>query len=437
MQKSERTLKERLSCHNGENKSIDDATLRGVVSISNVKENVCSFENLYKALLKCKRNVMWKGSTAGFYKNSLENANQLRYELLNNKYRISPYTCFVVHEKKDRNIVATKIRDRTVQKSLAENYVYECLSKHLIRDNRACLIGGGTDDSRKRLDCFLHRFYRKHGRNGYVLKIDIKDYFGSTPHDVVKRVYDKYIPDEWARSMMYMIVDSFDGKIVGKPSGIGLGLGSQMTQLTELAVLNGIDHFIKERLRIKYYLRYMDDMILIHEDKEYLKYCLIEIEKRLNNIDLKINTRKTFIQPLHQGIHFLGFSFRLTQTGKVVKTLLKSNVKNYKRKLKKLAKRYANGDMTKDQIDACYIAWRAHANKGNSFKLLKSMDKYYMNLISEANMYKRVTAQEIELEKRLNAEELKMAKRAADIDYIAMMADIEIPEEDEGGEEDA
>ncbi len=86
--------------------------------------------------------------------------------------------------------------------------------------------------------------------------------------------------------MVCRIIDSFPGEV-------GLGLGSQISQIMELLVLNGLDHFIKERLHIKYYIRYMDDFILIHPDKDYLKYCLTEINKKIIELGLELNKKTT------------------------------------------------------------------------------------------------------------------------------------------------
>lgn len=131
-----------------------------------IKEQVCSFGNLYKAMHKCKHNVMWKDSVAGFVKNGLKNCAKLNRELMGGTYQISKYSVFVIHEKKTRTIVSTRIRDRVFQRSLCDNYLYDELTRHFIYDNCACLIGKGTDFARDRLKCHLQKFYRKHGRNG-------------------------------------------------------------------------------------------------------------------------------------------------------------------------------------------------------------------------------------------------------------------------------
>lgn len=340
------------------------------------KEKICSFEELYRAALICKRNVMWKDSVAGFIKNALINCHNLHEELMNDKYKLSPYSIFIVHEKKTRTIVSTRMRDRVVQRSLCDNYLTEYLTKSFIYDNCACLPGRGTDMARNRLKCHLQRFYRRHGLSGWALKVDIHDFFGSTPHDVVKDAVAKRVQDPWVREQVYTIVDSFDH---GEPDR-GMGLGSQITQLVQLAVLDDIDHYIKEQLRIKGYVRYMDDFILLHEDREYLRLCLKEITGKLHDLGLQLNKKKTGIQPISNGIHFLGFSFRLTNTGRVVQTVLHKKVSKERRKLRKMVARVKAGTMTRQHVDECYKAWRAHVEKGNCRGLLSRMDAYYASL---------------------------------------------------------
>ncbi|MGN1111572.1 MAG: RNA-directed DNA polymerase, partial [Acutalibacteraceae bacterium] len=152
----------------------------------------------------------------------------------------------------------------------------------------------------------LRRYYNAHGNNGWVLKCDIHHYFQSIRHDVAKAAIHKRVKDTDIAARTCEIVDSF--------GDIGLGLGSQVSQLVALAVLDDLDHYIKERLRVKHYVRYMDDFILVHHDKAFLKYCRTEIEKRLNSLGLQLNN-KTSLYPLRQGVKLLQWRFIVTDTG--------------------------------------------------------------------------------------------------------------------------
>ena len=342
-----------------------------------IKERVCSFKSLYKAMNKCKKNVMWKDSVSGFVKNGLVNCNKLRGQLLNNTYKIDKYSVFTIYEPKKRQIVSTRMKDRVFQRSLCDNYLYGAITKSFIHDNCACQINKGTGFARDRLACHMQRYFRKNGLDGYVLKCDITNYFGSTPHDVARNIVAERTGNEWVNYHTDKIINSFNQ---GENPDVGMGLGSQITQLTQLAVLDKMDHMIKERLSIKQYIRYMDDFILIHQDKEYLKYCLDEINKHVIGLNLKLSVKKTQIFPLKQGISFLGFRFYLTETGKVIRKLTKENVLHEKRKLKKMRKLVSGGVMTRENVDECYISWKAHAKQGNTYNLIFSMDKFYNNL---------------------------------------------------------
>lgn len=163
------------------------------------------------------------------------------------------------------------------------------------------------------------------------MKGDLTNFFGSTSHDLAYRSVKKRIDDAWASIESKRIIDSFDN---GPDPDVGMGLGSQCTQIIQLAVLDEFDHYVKEVLRMKHYVRYNDDFILIHEDKEYLSYCLSEINKWMSARGLKLNPKKTQIIKLSQGIKFLGFRFRLTETGNVVMTLLPGKDFSSEKKIK-------------------------------------------------------------------------------------------------------
>lgn len=348
-----------------------------------IKEEVCDFNNLYNAMMICKRGIMWKDSTAGFVANGLVNCLDLKDDLLGGTYKISKYTIFTIYEPKEREIVSTRMRDRVFQRSLCDNYLTDAVSRSFVYDNAACQKGKGTDFARKRLKVHLLKFYRKHGRNGYVLKIDLKNFFGSTPHSVAKAAVNKRAKDEWAQERVAEIIDSFDQ---GEDSEIGLGLGSQVTQLIELAVLDDLEHYIKERLKIEHHVRYNDDFILIHHDKDYLIYVKNVIEEKIKEKGLKLNRKKTQIFPLTQAIKFLGFRFKLTETGKVLMFVLRNKITHERKKLRRLVNKAKRGEISRQKVDECYKSWKAHASKGNSHNLLKSMDRYYKSLWEE-NVY--------------------------------------------------
>lgn len=294
---------------------------------------------------------------------------------MNGTYKISGYQRFKVHEPKEREIVATRLKDRQFQRSLCDNVLYPQITRSFIRDNCACQRGKGVDDALDRLTVHLRRYYFKHGPNGWALKCDIRHYFAETPHDVAKAAIRKRLTDQRAAYYTDAIIDSFGGDK-------GIGLGSQVSQITELAVLDDLDHYIKERLRIKHYLRYMDDFILIHEDKSVLRAALAEIEKRLSALGLTLN-EKTQILPLKNGVLWLKRRFVLTDTGKVIRKICMKSVVRERRKLRKMAKLAVAGRIPVAAITESFITWKAHAQRGNCRKIVADMQKLYDKLLSE------------------------------------------------------
>lgn len=341
------------------------------------RDIICSFDSLYNAMLRCRRNVMWKDSTAGYVANYVANIIKLRNSLLNERYDIDNYAVFYLYEPKLRKIVSTRIKDRVFQRSLCDNYFYDEITRHFIYDNCACQKGRGTDFAINRLKRHLKNYYRQYGTAGWVYKLDIHDYFGQTRHDVAIAAVEKRISDEWVSRHVRDVVNSFNQ---GESPDTGMGLGSEITQIIELAVLDDIDHFIKEELKIKFYVRYMDDFILIHYNQEYIKHCQRCIEVRLAEIGLTLNKKKSQVFPVTHRIRFLGFSFQLKPSGKIIMRILPENVKKERRKLKKLVKRATEGFMTKADVNECYKGWKAHAKRGNTYREIRKMDAYYKSL---------------------------------------------------------
>ena len=334
---------------------------------------VTDFGHLYDSMLKCKTNVLWKDSVASFWLNGIERCLTLERELHNGKYRAREPKSFLIYIPKKREIVSISFRDRVYQRALNGHVIYPLMTKSFIYDNWACQKGKGTDGARDRLKEFMRRFYRKHGANGYILKIDIKGYYPNMSHEQAEKMFREKLPSDIFNATVRILHEQY-------PSDIGYNPGSQLIQIAGIAFLDKIDHFIKEVLKIKYYLRYMDDFILIHEDRGYLVKCLSYIETELSKLDCKTNKDKTHIVTLKQGIPFLGFHYRLTNTGKVIMTILSANVRNERKRLRHMARKVRHGEGTREKANEMYESWKAHAIKGNTFRAMQRMERYYNNL---------------------------------------------------------
>ena len=332
-------------------------------------DKAMEYGNLRRALKRCCRDVRWKDSVVGYELHAPQNTHQIMAEMANGKYRISPYQEFTIYEPKERHILATRIKDRQVQMALCMNGLYDDFTEHFIHDNVACQNGKGTDFALKRLKTHLRRYYQKHGKNGWVLKIDIHHFFPSTPHSIAKAAVCKRISDPDACAYVCDVIDSFGGDR-------GIGLGSQISQLVELSVLDDIDHFIKEKLRVKHYIRYMDDLVLIHEDREFLENCRLLIEFKVRRLGLELN-EKTTLYPLKQGVKFLQWRFILTDTGKIVMKMSNRKMGKQRRRLKKILQKEESGRYSEGTSLASLTAWRANASRGDAYFQEVRMKNYY------------------------------------------------------------
>lgn len=291
-------------------------------------EEVFSFSNLLKMHKKCRVGKSHKREVIQFELKLGENLVALSKQIKKG-YKVSNYKIFQIYEPKQRVIEALPYKDRLAQMALCKNLVEPVLEKRLIFDNCACRKNKGTHFAILRLESFLHKYYINHGMKGYFLKIDISKYFASINHEILKKKLKKCPFDEKTMNLMFSFIDSKNSD-----TGIGLPLGNQTSQWFALFYLDEIDRLIKEKLNIKYYIRYMDDLILIDQSKQWLSFCKNKIENQCqNNLGLSLNS-KTQIGRLCDGVDFLGFRHILKKSGKVVRVLRQQAKKRMKKKLK-------------------------------------------------------------------------------------------------------
>lgn len=296
----------------------------------NTKDNsfyneVSGFDALYESMLKCKKGVMWKASVASYRLNAIERIISLMEALNDKTYKAKQPMHFKVTHPKPREISSISFRDRVYQRSLNDNVVYPVMTKSFIYDNYACQKGKGTDFARNRLKEYLRRYFRKHGSQGYVCQFDIKKYYPNMSHEVCEQTFERKLDKEVFIQVQEILRDQYDGNI-------GYNAGSQLIQIAGISVLDCLDHYCKEQLRAAIYVRYMDDFLIISDDKEYLIDCATKIRAYLDNLHFSLNEKKSRLYKLSEGIEFLGFIFHITKTGKVLMQLKTENVKAERKK---------------------------------------------------------------------------------------------------------
>lgn len=371
-------------------------------------EEICTFEVLYRAYLTARKGKRKKVSTAQYEANALMLTERLAYILNTNTYVPSKFETFFVYEPKRRLVQAPAFVDKVVQHALVDNLLYEAITRSFIPANCASQIGKGMHYGLDRLKADMTDYWRKnHTTEGWVLKCDVRHFFASIDHDILKGKLRKKVVDDRIFRLMCVYIDA---------SADGLPLGYQTSQLLALLFLDEFDHFVKERLRIKYYTRYMDDFYLIHPDKDYLRYCKVEIEKFLTGLHLELN-EKTHIFPLRHGIDFLGFHTYISESGQIIRKLRHSSVKRMKGKIKEWKKKYPEGKVSRKEILDSWTAWDAHAAHGNTYTLRREIAKQVSEIIgtplrchAPIRLSKTQKAM-LEYKKRLNAS--KQAARPA------------------------
>ena len=257
--------------------------------------------------------------------------------------------------------MSQNIIDKVINHMVSEYFLVDVFENSFIEENIATRKNKGTHYGIKLLKSYLNKKIQKN-KNFYILKFDISKYFFNLDHDIIKRIIRTKIKDKDVLNILDNIIDSTNQNYVNESiskvkkkeiqnvinncnkdklteeiknlpnykNGKGLPIGNMSSQVIAILYLNELDHYIKEKLKIKYYIRYMDDGILIHESKEYLEYCLKEIEIILDKYKLELNN-KTKIINIKEGFGFLGFKYYI-KNNKVIMKVKNQTKKDLKEK---------------------------------------------------------------------------------------------------------
>ena len=336
-------------------------------------DRVADLDNLNLSFKQAKKIVHWKESVQRYEMNRIANIIEARRKLIAGENVQEGFIRFTLRERgKIRNIRGIQIAERVIQKCLCDQVLVPILSRPLIHDNGASLKGKGVMFSVRRLIAHLSRYFRQNGSNeGYALMIDFKGYYDNVDHDILIAMLRDQIKDRRVMELTERFIRVFgDGK--------ALGLGSQVSQIVAIYFPNILDHFIKEKLRIRFYGRYMDDLYLLHNDKQFLKYCLTEIQKVCETLKITVNLKKTRITKLSDGLIFLKGKYSLLDTGKVLRLPCRDSPIRMKRKLKKFKTLLEAGKMSFMDIRNAYQSWRgAFKKRFQAYKKVSKIDAYY------------------------------------------------------------
>ena len=328
-------------------------------------EQIISFASLLQAHQKARRGKQHKKEVIEFESHLSRNLWALHYDLKYHRYKIEEYRKFTIYDPKEREIQAIPYRDRIVQHALCDMLLIPLLENHLISANCACRIGKGTDCAIKLLRSFMTKHYRKYGGEGYFIKLDIKKYFPSIDHEVLYRKLERFNFDADTDWLLHTVIDSYG-------NGTGLPMGNQSSQCFALLYLDGIDRFIKEKLRVKFYVRYMDDMILLVSEKAEARRILDSVRLEVEKENLLLN-HKSCIIPVKNGVEFLGWRFKFGKNGKVIQKIRQSSRKRMLLKVRKNLFLAGQNRLEAESIENSLASYKGHLLRGNGHKLYEKI----------------------------------------------------------------
>lgn len=325
-------------------------------TIKNIFLKKLDYIYFYEAHLRAVKNKRHKDEVILFEIDLETNLSNLVESIKNDTYRIGKYREFVIYEPKKRIIRSLPYKDRVVHQWYVEEFIKPYFLPRFISDTCACIENRGTHYAANKIQKYMRIMKRNNG-NYYILKCDIKKYFYSIDKNILMNIMKKKISDEFLLNFTKKLI--FDGT-----GDIGIPIGNYTSQYFANIYLNELDHYVKETLKIKYYVRYMDDFILLLKTKEEAKEILDKIKIFLeNNLNLELN-EKTKYYPNKLGCNFCGFVIYETHM-----MLRKRSKKHIKKKIKIWNKNYENGTLNLFHTRLEWNSWCNHASHASSYNL--------------------------------------------------------------------
>ena len=238
-------------------------------------DEMCSFENIEMAFQRARRGKTLKPYVIKFEEKLIENLKLLQQELITQTYKPKPLVSFILRDPKTRKISKSDFRDRVVHHAVC-NVIEPIFDRTFIYDNYANRIGKGTFKAIERFDKFKRKASKNNTKTCYVLKADVKHYFETVDHKTLMLILGKKIKDEKLLGLIQTILDNHNTQVKGMP------LGNLTSQFFANVYLNELDQFVKHKLRAKYYIRYVDDFIILHSSRKILEEYKAKINEFLN-----------------------------------------------------------------------------------------------------------------------------------------------------------
>ena len=332
-------------------------------------ENMISYNNILSVYKKIKNSTKNKKEVYNYELNLNQNLLDTLFSLSKSTYVFSKYNIFLIREPKYRLIMSESFPDKVVNHLFSKYVLSYALQSTLINSNVATRTDKGSKEAYNLFIKYTNKLiYEK--KKIYVLKIDISKYFYNINHNIMINMVSEKIKDERVLDMLKVILDTTDNDYVNKTilsvvnreiykvnklnistiekeklikelksiplyrKGYGLPIGNMSSQILAVFFLNKVDHFIKEKLGCKYYIRYMDDLVILGNDKEKLKNIFASVSKYIESFDLNVN-KKSGIYSLSNSVNFLGYNFKVFNN-KLIIRYRSDTIKRVNKRLKNL-----------------------------------------------------------------------------------------------------
>ena len=361
---------------------------------NNLYLEIYNLSNLILAWREARKGKTKKEYVIEFEQNTLGNLLKLQEELKNQTYQPEPLNTFILRDPKTRKISKSAFRDRIIHHAIVR-IIEPIFDNSFIYDSCANRIGKGNLFALNRFELFNRKVTKNNSRIAFCLKADIKHYFDEVNHQALIEIIRRKIKDKKVIWLIKQILNNASNSFCSRPRSLfeynfclaksfapperneflhkkGMPLGNLTSQFFANVYLNELDYFVKHKLKAKYYIRYVDDFVILHENKEQLEIWKAEIDRFLREIlKLELHPQKSKIIPLSRGIDFVGFKnfwhYRLLRKRNIIKILSKID-------------EYKNGELSKEKILESFQGWNAYAKWANSYKLRREVvKKIYSN----------------------------------------------------------
>ena len=326
-------------------------------------DNLIAFENLHEAARRAALGKRKRPDVATFLMEQETELVRLRCELESGEYRPGPYRQFRVNEPKPRLISAAPFRDRVVHHALTQ-VLEPAFERRFSKDSFACRKGFGTHRA-------LARAKEAAARFPFVLKCDVRKYFASIDHGILKGLLARVVKCQRTLALAGVIIGGsnpqeevihyFPGDDLFTPHERrrGLPLGNQTSQFFANVYLNPLDQMVNRELRPASYIRYVDDFLLFDDSREELTNMKLRIEDSLAGLRLNIHERKSRVYRCPDGVAFLGWRIFPSRT-----RLVRENVVRFRRRMRNMERAFREGKMGWEEIRPRVHAWIGHARDG-------------------------------------------------------------------------